>query len=200
MNITHGSILAVFFSASPAEIQEGEEWYARANRLARELGERYNIPMHVAAGVIAALSPNNRWERNTRDAEALIRVYEMGGNVDACKVSTFGKNKAKAIDILMGAEPLDVLGGLKVRAFYSCIIGGNDVCVDGHAYSIWLGQRVATFSTPKISERLYCTIAADYCRAAQQINQITGKCYTGAQVQAITWVTWRNLIHNGGDQ
>jgi hypothetical protein len=131
----------------------------------------------------------------------LVKAFYLGEvNLKAVKVSTFNKNKDKAIRILSGEDPRDVLGGLKVRAFYECITGGNQVCVDGHAYSIWLGQRVATSSTPKISPKLYATIAHDYHLAAQQVNQITGKQYTGSQVQAITWVAWRNLIAGGSDK
>jgi hypothetical protein len=197
MNITHGSILAVFFSASGAEIAEGEYWYARASMVCRGIAEQYKLPLETVAGVLAALSPNNRWSRNIIDTEAIVKAYVLSGqDVNAVKVSTFGKNKAKAIAILQGAAPLDVLGGLKVRAFYGCVIGGNEVCVDGHAYSIWLGQRVPTSKTPKISAKLYQQIADDYNLAATQINTITGRCYTGAQIQAITWVTWRNL-HKG---
>jgi hypothetical protein len=199
ISITHGSVLAVFFSASQADIIEGENWYFRANLIASEIGQRYGLDQHVVAGVIAALSPNNRWSRNVADAEALVKAFQLGEvNLKAVKVSTFNRNKEKAIRILGGESPRDVLGGLKVRAFYECIVGGNVVCVDGHAYSIWLGQRVATSKTPKISPKLYATIAQDYHLAASQINAITGKQYTGSQVQAITWVAWRNLV-NGGE-
>ena len=201
MNITHGNILAVFFSASAAEVIEGEEWYSRANLICRQLAHQYDCQLEHAAGVIAALSPNNRWERNVADAQRLFAVYENSDlNINDVRVCTFNKNKEKAIRILEGEHPLDVLSGNKVRAFYGCIAGYNDVCVDGHAYAIWAGQHIPTTKTPKISDKLYASIAEDYRRAAQQINQITGKCYTGAQVQAITWVTWRNLINNGGDQ
>jgi len=199
VSITHGSILAVFFSASQADIIEGENWYFRANLIASEIGQRYGLDQHVVAGVIAALSPNNRWSRNVADTEALVKAFQLGDvNLKAVKVSTFGENKDKAIRILGGEDPRDVLGGLKVRAFYECIVGGNQVCVDGHAYSIWLGQRVATSSTPKISPKLYERIANDYCLAASQINEITDSSYTPSQIQAITWVVWRNLV-NGGE-
>lgn len=195
MDITHGSILAVFFTANAVEQHEGLSWYGRAQSVARRLSDRYyGCDLSTTAGVIAALSPNNRWERNVIDAEALIKVYTHGGDVDTLKVCTFAKNKAKAIAILQGADPLDVLGGRKVRAFYQCIMGENAVCVDGHAYSIWLGQRVPTSKTPKISDKLYDKISEDYRIAANQINEITGSFYLPSQVQAITWVTWRNLF------
>lgn len=195
MNITHGNILAVFFSASEAEICEGREWYSNANEYASALALKYNIHVESAAGIIAALSPNNRWSRNLIDAEALIKVCASGGNPEDVKVATFNKNKAKAIAILQGEDPFHVLGGRKVCAFFQCIMGVDAVCVDGHAYSIWLGQRVATTKTPSIGAKLYEQIANDYRKATEQINNITGQHFTPAQVQAVTWVVWRNLNH-----
>jgi hypothetical protein len=195
MEITHGNIVAVFFQANEAERCEGLGWYDRAQQVARRIAETNDeICFRAVAGVIAALSPNNRWERNVTDAEALIKVFTHGGDCDALKVSTFGKNKAKAIAILKGADPLDVLGGNKVRAFYQCILGYDAVCVDGHAYSIWLGQRIPTSKTPSISDKLYVKIAEDYRLATSLINTITGDSYLPYQIQAITWVAWRNLI------
>jgi len=196
--ISHGNILAVFFQASESEVQEGKSWYASAFDTCRAISLRYDLPggIDTVAAVIAALSPNNRWNRNVRDAEALIRVYTLGGEIDALKVSSYSQNKEKAIRILKGEAPLDVLGGNKVRAFYECIADGNSraVCVDGHAYSIWSGRRVTTTKTPKISDKLYAAIAEDYHRAASVITSVTGTCYSASQVQAITWVTWRNLF------
>jgi hypothetical protein len=195
MKFTHGSILAVFFQASVAEVLEGLHWYTRASDVAQAIADncldgRYN----AAAGIIAALSPNNRWERNVKDAEKLAKVFTSGGNLDEIKVGSYGANKVKAISILNGNDPLDILGGNKVRAFYRCIIGEDAVCVDGHAYSVWLGERVSTSSTPKIGDKLYNQIAEDYRIAAKQIFNIKGEFYTPAQVQAITWITWRNLF------
>ena len=198
--ISHGNILAVFFQASETELQEGKAWYANAFEVAKAISMRYDLPggIDTVAAVIAALSPNNRWERNVRDAESLIRVYTMGGELDALKVSSYSQNKEKAVRILKGEAPLDVLGGNKVRAFYHCIANHSDlsVCIDGHAFSIWSGQRVTTTKTPKISDKLYAKISEDYRIAATVINQVTGACYTARQIQAITWVVWRNL-HKG---
>jgi len=199
--ITHGSILAVFFSATDLETINGGRWYETAQVAAATIAARYSVKADTVAGVIAALSPNNRWERNLRDADALISAYTLGGLSDALEVktSTYGINKKKALAILEGAAPLEVLGGLKVRAFYSCIIGGNDVCVDGHAYAIWRGERISTSSTPKISPSLYSSIAADYVKATATINSVMGTNYHPYQIQAITWLTWRRMVRGGQD-
>jgi hypothetical protein len=192
--ITYGSILAVYFQATNLENFNGQRWYPDAKFAANSLAIQYNLPVQTVAGVIAALSPNNRWERNLIDAENLCKMYTMGGDLDALKVSTYNANKAKAIQILQNHAPLDILGGLKVRAFYDCIIGGDSVCVDGHAYAIWTGQQIPTTKTPKISPKLYAQISADYRIAAEQINKILGSNYSAAQIQAITWLTWRRII------
>jgi hypothetical protein len=199
--ISHGYILATFFNASPAELADGANWYGRASDAAQIIGDRYSLPMNAVAGVIAALSPNNKWERNVTDAELLCRAYVLGGHAaaDKIKVSTYGANKIKALRILAGESPLSVLGGLKVRAFYLCIMGdSSSVCVDGHAYAIWTGERIATTRTPKITPKLYAAISADYIKAADTINSILGADYTAAQIQAITWITYRRMVRDLG--
>lgn len=184
------SILGTFFLASEAEKIEGIEWYERAHRLACTLGRQSRYNVIQCAAVIAVLSPQNPWERNCIDAENMV----MADDPSMIKVGTFNANKQKAIRILNGEAPLDVLGGLKVRDFYRSIMGSQDaVCVDGHAYSIWLGERVSTTDTPKITPKMYETIKGDYISATVKINEITGSSFTPYQVQAITWVVHRNL-------
>jgi len=197
--ITYGNILAVFFNATDLETINGAKWYPDANHAAAIMAERYNVTLQTAAGVIAALSPNNRWERNLTDANSMIRAHSAGGHsaAESIKVGTYNANKAKALAILSGDDCLDTLGGLKVRAFYDCIIGGDSVCIDGHAYAIWKGERIATTRTPKITPKIYDAIAADYRRAAVTINSILGANYLAAQVQSITWIVWRRMIKGG---
>lgn len=197
--LTYSHILAVYFAANDAEISHGVRWYDAAHDAAQAIASRYGLPLTTVAGVIAALSPNNRWERNLIDADGICRLYAMGGRDDAqqLKVCTYDSNKTKALTILDGAAPLSVLGGLKVRAFYGCIMGADAVCIDGHAFSIWKGERIPTTRTPKISPKLYKSIAADYKHAAQTINAIVHASYSAAQLQAITWVVWRRLIKQG---
>lgn len=184
------SILGTFFLASEAEKIEGIEWYERASRLAYSLSKQSGYSLEQCAAVIAALSPQNPWQRNCIDAENMI----MAEDPAMIKVGTFNNNKQKAIRILKGEAPLDVLGGLKVRDFYRSIMADvSAVCVDGHAYSIWLGERVSTTDTPKITPKMYETIKQDYVSATGKINEITGSSFTPYQVQAITWVVHRNL-------
>lgn len=200
--ISYAHILACYFIATPQEITEGRQWYRRAQIAAGQIAEETGFQPEVIAGVIAALSPNNRWERNLRDARNLARVVRLEGDPDDVKVSTFNRNKQRAIDILWAGDnhPSEdgverLLGGNKVRAFFHCIHNGgvtDRVCVDGHAYAIWLGERIPTTRTPSLGDKLYAAIANDYAQAAAAINGITEQQLTAAEVQAVTWVAWRN--------
>ena len=187
-------ILSVFNLASADDLATGLNWYAQAKKAAAIMAERYNIHPHEAAGVIAALSPRNRWERNLTDAENLIAAYAAAG-AEGCatiKVCTFGGNKAKAIRILSAgcitdADVIKILSGPKLVEFYSCIVGIQDVCIDGHAYAIWFGHRLTLARVPSIGVKLRRQIKADYLTAAEKAG------ISPAQMQAVTWCAWRRI-------
>ena len=181
----------------------GLDWYDRAYNLAVRFIHTYvGLTMGQAVGVIAALSPNNKWERNCIDAEAMIKTWAVGGDYNLIKVCTFNNNKKKAIDILnLDTESVDteaianILSGQKVVAFYRSIMGDkNSVCVDGHAYAIFIGERIATSKTPSITPKLYETIQRAYKLVADRSDSLCGHKLTPIQVQAVTWVTYRRLI------
>ncbi len=187
--------------ASQADIISGLQWYQRAYDLAVRFIHAYDgLTMGQAVGVIAALSPNNKWERNCIDAEAMIKTWHVGGDYNAIKVCTFNKNKQKAIEIL-SLESVDteaiagILNGQKVVAFYRSIMGDkNAVCVDGHAYAIFIGERIPTTKTPSITPKLFETIQRAYQLVSKRSMDLCGVQLSPTQVQAVTWVTYRRLI------
>ena len=186
-------IQALLDLASVADQSEGLSWYQRANLAAVRLADQYEIAIDTAAGVIAALSPRNKWDRNLIDAENLIAAYKAAGEegTEDVKVCTFGANKKKAVEILIWAAQGDIvkefLSGPKLIEFFSCIIGEDDVCIDGHAYSIWFGDRIRLADVPSIGKKLRAEIKKDYLAVAKKNN------LTGYEVQAITWVAHRRL-------
>lgn len=194
MKLTSGNIIAIYFLANAQEVQEGLKWYKRANEVAESISYTYCTEIKKVCGVIAALSPSNKWERNCKDAENLVRVFTAGGDPNGIKVSTYSKNKQKAISILEGANIEETLNGRKITAFYRCILGEEDVCIDGHAYNVWMGERVALDKVPGIGVKLYKQIALDYQDATNKINCITNQNLKVSEVQAITWVAWRRMI------
>ena len=182
-------------------MQLGVDWYPSALDIANRIAVKYGVSAEIAAGVIAALSPNNRWERNIVDAEAIIKCWAAGGtrtDMLNVKVCTYGKMKAKAVDILTRDIPIvEILNGKKIIEFFNCITNPllNDVCIDGHAYSVWFGQRLTMKEVPAIGKKLRQQIKTDYRDATAFINEELGTFYPPATIQAITWVTHKR-IHN----
>ena len=186
--------------AGQADIEAGIEWYARAHRLASRLSEAYDLSLGQCVGVIAALSPRNKWNQNSIDAEAMIKAWSYGVDPTTIKVCTFNTNKAKAAEILTLADPsseniIGVLNGRKVVNFFKSIMGDPDaVCVDGHAYAIWIGERLPVNHTPKLGVGLYNDISRAYVLVAKRSEQLCGEKLTPTQIQAVTWVTYRRIF------
>ena len=194
--MTVQSITAVFNLASQADKNQGLNWYARALTFAVQLSDIYDIETATIVGVIAALSPRNRWERNMQDAESMVKVYAAGGDYSdlvKLKVCTFSTGKQKAATILTDKVSdrdalLAILKGPKLCEFFNCILGDvDDVCIDGHAYSIWVGDRITLANVPSIGKKLRQTIKSDYQQAAKDLG------IKSHELQAITWVCWKRI-------
>ena len=192
------NIIAVYNLATATDKINGADWYDRALTFANALSAVYSIEVTTIVGVIASLSPRNRWERNMQDAESMVKAYANGATYNdliQLKVCTFKTGKDKAARILTDkisdrAELLATLKGPKLQEFFNCILGdADDVCIDGHAYSIWVGDRITLANVPSIGKKLRQSIKADYQLAALSLG------VKPHVVQAITWVTWKRL-HN----
>ena len=194
MNIHQRNITSIYHLATLDEQQRGLNWYPNAYAIAHELSEHYDITIAQAIGVMAALSPRNRWSRNIDDSQSLIAAYVAGGAEQAMltKVCTFTANKTKAVKILESgltdiSSALTILSGPKLKEFASCIAGLSDVCIDGHAFCIWNGGRTSLADVPAIGVKLRRQIKADYVAAADQLGVTPAAC------QAVTWVAWRRI-------
>jgi hypothetical protein len=109
------SIIATFFQSNILDRQIGMSWYNNAHSISVTFAHKYGFTIEQIAGAIAALSPNNKWDRNIHDAEQLARAISIGIDPNEIKVCTFGKNKKKAIEILNGANYEEIKLILKVR-------------------------------------------------------------------------------------
>lgn len=187
------NITAALNRAHPLEVKLGNDWYARANRLAREIAEKHQIPVRAGAHIIAALSPNSRWERNVKDAKHLCDTLASGGRWDSIRVSTYNTNRDKAIAIFRaarrGEEYENILKGQKVTAFARNIENperDRGVTVDFHAHSIAIAWRLKAHESV-VSPKDYTIISRAYSDVA------TARALKPHQVQAITWVSWKRL-------
>lgn len=176
------NIIRVFERATADQRLAGMTWYHDAHGAAASLDP--DNPRR-AAGVIAALSPQLSWPRNL---ELAARAY-----ADGKASGTLGRSVEQANQILAGADPLDVLRGPKVRAFYAVIADPDDpenVVIDRHAVDIAVGKRQSTrqrdHAYPLGRRGRYARFVDAYRKAAALLGLLPH------QVQAVTWVAWRD--------
>lgn len=183
------NIIYVYLSATDSEVAAGMTWYDDAHMFAKSLDP---VRFHRAAGVIAALSPMNGWKNNKAKAALL---YAQNGN--GHRVGLY-RNVRKAQAIYRGEDALDVLGGDKVRAFFATIVdpyGDHEPVIDRHAYDIAVGRVTDDATRASLARKGEYVRFADCYREAASLAGIGA-----AQMQAITWVAWRNrrnIIHHG---
>ncbi len=185
------NIVSVYRDADETQHAEGLLWYDNAQTAAHYIAVRYDVPVYIVAAVIAALSPNNKWSRNVRNADALIGAFIRGDGMDSVKVSTYHKMKQKAWDILAARPDYDgakrMLKGQKITSFFMDIMGEFNVTIDGHARNIAYGERVGlTDDRTNIGVREYRALQAAYEEAARRVGLMP------YQLQAITWRVWRD--------
>lgn len=178
---TVANVLSVYGMASADHMREGLSWYLDAHNVAVTLDP--DSPSR-AAGVIAAMSPMMGWETNKR---AAFLAYDRG-TADGLGLS---RNVAKANRILAGEKPLDVLGGDKVRAFYATILDPHGFpipVIDRHAFDIAVGKVTDEKSRSTLSRKgVYAAFGEVYIQAAKVVG------VSSSQMQAITWVAWREF-------
>ena len=196
--MTVRNINAIFKLATPQEMHDGLVWYNRAQTQAKIIAIDLSVPLHIVVGVIASLSPNNKWERNLVNARQLIQAYTNGDYMESVKVSTYNPMKLKAWRILQAngnnEQVIKALNGQKIIAFYRCIMGENTCCVDGHARNIFYNERIGlTDNKTNIGKKEYATIASAYTRAATIQSKKHNRSFKAYEIQAITWVTWRRI-------
>ena len=191
--ITTKNIIAIYKLAKPSEIKHGLTWYVNANSDCKEIAEKLELPLHIVIGVVSALSPNNKWERNVINAEDLCTAFINGQDMDSIKVSTYHKMKEKAWSILETMpsydETIEILNGKKIVSFFRNISGDEtDITIDGHARNIYYNDKQGlTTPNTNIKKNEYKDIQKAYTRASKKLGI---KAY---ELQAITWVAWRRI-------
>lgn len=195
MTLVVENIIAMRRKAKPEDVAQGIAWYAKAYEECRVMAVKHNIPIHIVIGVVAALSPNNRWEINLANADALITAFINGGNADEVSCSTYHAMKHKAWSILEAMPNPDdtktILNGRKIVCFYENIMGEDTCTIDGHARNIAYDERHnLTDTKTNIGVKEYAMLQEAYRLAAKRCR-VNGRRLKAYELQAITWVTWR---------
>lgn len=173
------NVLAVYYRATPTARAEGFAWYRDAHDLAVSLD-----PLNPArgAGVIAALSPLMPWSRNVYLA---MTAYSNGG-LDGGAL----KNSVNKVNAMLREDksPFDLLTSQKVGNFFRNILdpySPDNITIDAHAYDVAVG-RPGKYGSQRMTKTVYAEFVSAYVEAANAAGIMP------LDMQAITWVQWRN--------
>lgn len=191
---TIGNIIGIYNQANADELRAGLTWYKTAEKVLRTRKDLRSYPIWKTAAVTAALSPRMPWDRNISATATVLKAVDAGLNPSDVKVTTFHANKDKAFEIAQlpnsypQSEALAILRGPKTCAFMRNLSGDMScVTVDGHATNIALGTSTSLDNVVTLTKTQYLLIEALYIEAASRVG------VEPAQMQAITWVTYRRL-------
>jgi len=164
-----------------ADLLAGKAWYLDAHAVAASIAAETGLTVRQCAGIIAALSPRCQWGANKSAAIKVARAAVAGEPLPS-GIAGLPSNHVKAWRIAHGEDPLDVLGGPKVRAFFANIMGDEEtVTVDAWAARAaegrWIEQAPA--------RRRYDLLAESYRRAARKRGLTPREC------QAAVWTAFR---------
>ena len=181
---SYRNIIKCYESATLESIQDGATWYREAQDIAIVIGRLGGYKDHqalfVGAGILAALSPQVEWGDNIQWAIQLV--------VKGIRKQTW-RNHDKAVRILQGEKPNDVLGGNKVRAFYKAIVapsGSGEPVIDRHAVAIYMGRTVTEKELRYLqNSKVMLRLQGAYKKASNQVG------IHHHELQAITWLEWR---------
>jgi hypothetical protein len=164
------------------EMAQAADWYPAAKAWMDSLTWD-GCDLLAIAGAVAALSPQQSWQSQLTWTPIILDWFAKGGHDPADMPGPgFHKNKRKALECLQGGWPLDILGGLKVVAFFGALLGDTgSVVVDRHALECaWDGVDHGSL-TPK----RYRGTAQAFKDAARALG------IAPARAQALAWVWWK---------
>jgi membrane-bound lytic murein transglycosylase B len=158
--------------ATPEQRAQGAAWYGNAQAMCERMAAEYGTDAETVAGIIAALSPRLHWSLNIKRARMVLAGTEPAG----LRVPW-----AKAERIRDGEEPLDVLKGQKVRAFYRALAGDRaSVVID-----VWMMRAAGRDAESAPTPLQYKKLAQTLKRAARKAK------VDPATFQATVWTVVR---------
>jgi hypothetical protein len=177
-------------------------WYFEANAFARELSERHNVSVEIAAGVISAVSPRMPWLRNKTVADAVLGSFRQYGKLSAMDAAkeigmALSANVCMAVRIARGEDIETTLTGIKRRSFYNNIVA--PMTSDAVTVDTWVMVAFCnTTGTDKATALRYITACekgldgagAGYVVISEAVREVaSAKGLMPHAVQALYWVS-----------
>jgi len=60
----------------PELAERSQQWYVGAHNIAKRFADKFNVPHHVAAAVLATQSPQKDWYQNVSLAERIMKIHK----------------------------------------------------------------------------------------------------------------------------
>jgi hypothetical protein len=179
------NLYRVYLVCRPWEVELGTGYFMWQRERLAAIGRREGFGLEAVVGIFAAISPNNTEDGTYRGTVAILR-HGM-----EARVSTYTRNREKAVRIRNGEHPLDVLRGRKVTSFYHNTVYPENravVTVDGHMYNAWRGKRWAlTDAAHKMDNKAYDRVERDVKVLAGMLG------LAPCQLQSVVWAKWRRV-------
>ena len=171
-----------FNLATKEEISDGLKWYKKANDICKDIAQKFNTSELIAASVISALSPRNKWEQNIKDAYKVFQAVQECKDANDIKVCTFHTNKFKAFEIAKGNKVISA-DSQKTFAFVNNIahLDNNFVTTD-----VWHLRACFNKTMGSCGKLAYNQIQKLTIKKADKLG------LKGFEYQAIIWSSIRN--------
>jgi hypothetical protein len=181
------NIIATYNRATPAQIFEGTNWYGVAQEFAETLVAGTRFSLYQGAGVIAALSPQQAWAINKRNATQVFTLIALGQELPRMHTEV-QMAKIRAIIDADDSSYQNIarkLNGPKETSFYRNVAGDHSTpTVDRWAF-LTATKGILNDKTGGIPKAAYPLIAAAWNAAAAILGLPV------AILQAICWVIER---------
>lgn len=203
-NVIKGSyinILDRYMGATEEAKEYGANFYDNAHNIATEIGYELDYKgweaTEVGSAIIAIFSPRTDWDANVTYAFEFIKDRWVDKQTEI--------NNRKALAILSGEKPMDVLGktAYKVKPFYKAILNPNEdnlvtnlhgfnkpvnlAVIDRHAGGVYFGKPLREYQRYylggwKVTRR----ISKAYFKVARILDMPVNV------LQAIVWADFRD--------
>ncbi len=184
------NIVSVYRLATAQEVALGRDWYPTAHRIVCDWADTFGRSIANVACIVAALSPQCEWKRNLIIAADILSGHppSIGGSIHS-----FVRNAERIRDDRATDTAEYFKQGCKVRSFAVNLAGNYDiVTVDTHGAQIAAGSPASNLRVDTWAK--YTPVAEAYCIAAKRLR------LAPAELQAVTWVTWKRLYPHKQNQ
>jgi len=160
---------SILMRASLSEMESAAIWYRDAEAVAQDIATLGNVSIDIAACIIAAFSPRERWSTNVAKATA----FALGNKPKGLQ------NNLRMAEASL-TQGFDALKGLKTNAFARAIAGDTHAVV----IDVWM-MRAAQMDTDSPNVTQYRALTAAVNNVAREFD------ITPRTAQALIWIIVR---------